>query len=169
MGSLDGRVAIVTGAGRGIGRSIATLLASEGAKVVVNDLGVQVDGSSPDSGPADDTVAEIAKAGGTAVANHDSVADYDAAENIIRTALDTYGKLDVLVNVAGILRDRMIFNMTEDEWDAVVDVHMKGTGSSISRRSPGSMALPDSPTTRPPSSGSSVSRIPAPTHWPATA
>jgi NAD(P)-dependent dehydrogenase (short-subunit alcohol dehydrogenase family) len=127
MGTLDGRVAIVTGAGRGIGRSIALLFAKEGAKVVVNDLGVQVDGTAPDSGPADDTVAEITKAGGIAVANHDSVADYDAAENIIRAALDNFGKLDVLVNVAGILRDRMVFNMNEEEWDAVVDVHMKGT------------------------------------------
>jgi NAD(P)-dependent dehydrogenase (short-subunit alcohol dehydrogenase family) len=127
MGSLDGRVAIVTGAGRGIGRSIALLLAKEGASVVVNDLGVAVDGTQPDSGPADDTVAEITKAGGKAVANHDSVADYDASENIIRSALDNFGKLDVLVNVAGILRDRMIFNMNEEEWDAVVDVHMKGT------------------------------------------
>jgi NAD(P)-dependent dehydrogenase (short-subunit alcohol dehydrogenase family) len=127
MGSLDGRVAIVTGAGRGIGRSIAMLLAREGAKVVVNDLGVQVDGSAPDSGPADAVVDEIKAAGGIAVANHNSVADYDQAEDIIRTALNEYGKLDILVNVAGILRERMIFNMSEQEWDDVIRVHLKGT------------------------------------------
>ncbi len=127
MGTLDGRVAIVTGAGRGIGRSVAKLLASEGASVVVNDLGVQVDGTTPDAGPADDVVSEIEANGGRAVANHASVADYDAAEDIIRQALDAYGKLDVLVNVAGILRDRMVFNMNEEEWDSVIDVHLKGT------------------------------------------
>ncbi|MCA9826689.1 MAG: SDR family NAD(P)-dependent oxidoreductase, partial [Dehalococcoidia bacterium] len=125
--SLEGRVAIVTGAGRGIGRSTAILLAKEGAAVVVNDLGGQVDGSGSDAGPAQSVVDEIRAAGGTAVANTDSVANYDAAENIIRTALNEYGRLDVLVNVAGNLRDRMIFNMTEEEWDSVMDVHAKGT------------------------------------------
>ncbi len=125
--SLEGRVCIVTGAGRGIGRSTAMLLAKEGAAVVVNDLGGNVDGTGADTSPAQQVVDEIKAAGGTAVANFDSVANYDAAENIIRTALNEYGRLDVLVNVAGNLRDRMIFNMTEEEWDAVMDVHAKGT------------------------------------------
>jgi len=125
--SLEGRVVVVTGAGRGIGRSISLLCASEGAAVVVNDLGVSVDGEGADNSPATQVVNEIKAAGGNAVSNFDSVADYDAAENIIRTALNEYGRLDVLVNVAGILRDRMIFNMTEGEWDAVMDVHAKGT------------------------------------------
>ncbi len=127
MGSLDGRVCIVTGAGRGIGRSCAVKLASEGAAVVVNDLGVAVDGSVPDDAPANQVVEEIRKLGGKAVASFDNVADYDAAENIVRKALDEFGRLDVLVNVAGILRDRMVFNMSEDDWDSVMAVHAKGT------------------------------------------
>ena len=127
MGRLDGRVAIVTGAGRGIGAAVARMMAAEGAKVVVNDLGGSVEGSGSDKGPAETVVEEIKKAGGAAIANNDSVADYDAAENIVRTALDEFGKLDVLVNVAGILRDRMIFNLSEEEWDAVIAVHLKGT------------------------------------------
>ena len=127
MGMLDNRVAIVTGAGRGIGSEVAQLFAANGAKVVVNDLGGAVDGSGGEAGPADDTVATIRDAGGDAVANYNSVADYDAAEGIIQQALDEYGRLDILVNVAGNLRDRMVFNMTEAEWDAVVAVHMKGT------------------------------------------
>ena len=131
MGRLDGRVAIVTGAGRGIGAAVARMMAAEGAKVVVNDLGGSVEGSGSDKGPAETVVEEIKKAGGAAIANNDSVADYDAAENIVRTALDEFGKLDVLVNVAGILRDRMIFNLSEEEWDAVIAVHLKGHYNTI--------------------------------------
>ena len=126
-GLLEGRVSIVTGAGRGIGASVARLLAAEGAQVVVNDLGVSVDGTGADKSPAQQVVDDIKAAGGEAVVNADDVADFQSGEAIIRQAIDTYGRLDVLVNVAGILRDRMIFNMTEDEWDAVVRVHMKGT------------------------------------------
>jgi NAD(P)-dependent dehydrogenase (short-subunit alcohol dehydrogenase family) len=124
---LAGRVAVVTGAGRGIGESVARLLAAEGAKVVVNDFGVAVDGTSPDATPAGEVVASIKKDGGEAVANSADVADFGAAEQLIQQAVDDFGRLDVLVNVAGILRDRMIFNMAEDEWDAVIRVHLKGT------------------------------------------
>jgi NAD(P)-dependent dehydrogenase (short-subunit alcohol dehydrogenase family) len=127
MGRLDGRVAIVTGSGRGIGAGVAKTMAAQGAHVVVNDLGVNVDGSGEDVSPAAQVVAEIREAGGKAVANHDDVGDHAAAENLIRTALNEFGRLDVLVNVAGILRDRMVFNMTEEEWDAVIRVHLKGT------------------------------------------
>ena len=127
MGQLDGRVALVTGAGRGIGASLCRIMAREGAKVVVNDLGGGVDGSGTDQAPAQQVVDEIAKAGGTAVANFGNVAGYGDAEGMVQQALDEYGRLDILINVAGILRDRMVFNMTEDEWDAVVAVHMKGT------------------------------------------
>jgi NAD(P)-dependent dehydrogenase (short-subunit alcohol dehydrogenase family) len=127
MARLDGRVAIVTGAGRGIGRSVARLLASEGASVVVNDLGSAVDGSGHDSGPAHDVVAEIAEAGGKAVANGADISVFAAAEKLVQTAIEEFGRLDILVNVAGILRDRMVFNMTEQEWDDVIRVHLKGT------------------------------------------
>jgi NAD(P)-dependent dehydrogenase (short-subunit alcohol dehydrogenase family) len=127
MARLDGRVAIVTGAGRGIGRSVARLLASEGASVVVNDLGSAVDGSGHDSGPAHDVVAEITEAGGKAVANGADISVFAAAENLVQTAIEEFGRLDILVNVAGILRDRMVFNMTEQEWDDVIRVHLKGT------------------------------------------
>ena len=127
MARLDGRVAIVTGAGRGIGRSVAGLLASEGASVVVNDLGSAVDGSGHDSGPAHDVVAEIAEAGGKAVVNGADISVFAAAENLVQTAIEEFGRLDILVNVAGILRDRMVFNMTEQEWDDVIRVHLKGT------------------------------------------
>jgi NAD(P)-dependent dehydrogenase (short-subunit alcohol dehydrogenase family) len=132
MGSrLAGRVAIVTGAGRGIGASVARLLAAEGAQVVVNDLGVAVDGTGEDKTPAQQVVEDITKNGGQASASGADVADFQAAESIVRQAIDTFGKLDVVVNVAGILRDRMVFNMTEDEWDAVVRVHMKGTFNTV--------------------------------------
>jgi NAD(P)-dependent dehydrogenase (short-subunit alcohol dehydrogenase family) len=127
MARLDGRVAIVTGAGRGIGRSVARLLASEGASVVVNDLGAAVDGSGHDSGPAHDVVAGIAEAGGKAVANGADISVFAAAESLVQTAIEAFGRLDIVVNVAGILRDRMVFNMTEQEWDDVIRVHLKGT------------------------------------------
>jgi NAD(P)-dependent dehydrogenase (short-subunit alcohol dehydrogenase family) len=127
MGELAGKVAVVTGAGRGIGRAIALLMAREGAKVVVNDPGVTPDGSGFDRGPADRVVEEIREAGGEAVANYDSVATFDGGERVVRTALESFGRLDILVNNAGILRDRMIFNMTEEEWDTVIAVNLKGT------------------------------------------
>ena len=127
MGRLDGRVCIVTGGGRGIGASVARALAGQGASVVVNDLGGAVDGTGSDNEPADEVVQGIRDAGGTAVANYNDVSNYDAAEQIVQAALDEYGRLDVLVNVAGILRDRMVFNQTEPEWDAVLGVHLKGT------------------------------------------
>ncbi len=124
---LEGRAAVVTGAGRGIGRAIAELLASEGAAVVVNDLGGNVDGSGASSSPADEVVAAIKAKGGQGVANYDSVADFKAAERIIGTAVKEFGAIDILVNNAGILRDRMLFNMAEEEWDAVIAVHLKGS------------------------------------------
>jgi NAD(P)-dependent dehydrogenase (short-subunit alcohol dehydrogenase family) len=123
---LDGRVAVVTGAGRGIGAGIARLLAARGAAVVVNDLGVELDGSGADKGPAATVVAEIRDAGGTAIADGGDVSDAEQAEGLIRAAVEEFGRLDVLVNVAGILRDRMIFNLSEQEWDDVVRVHLKG-------------------------------------------
>ncbi|MGO9342948.1 MAG: SDR family oxidoreductase [Acidimicrobiales bacterium] len=125
MGALEGRVAIVTGAGRGIGREHALLFASEGAKLVVNDFGGAVDGSGADS-PAEQVVEEIRARGGEAVANGDDVADWDGGRRLVEQAVATYGDLHVLVNNAGILRDRVLVNMTEDEWDSVVKVHMKG-------------------------------------------
>jgi NAD(P)-dependent dehydrogenase (short-subunit alcohol dehydrogenase family) len=123
----DGRVVIVTGAGRGIGRGHALEFARQGAKVVVNDLGAEVDGTGASTGPAGAVVDEIRAAGGEAVANGDDVADWKGAERLVRTAVETYGRVDVLVNNAGILRDRMLVNMTEDEWDGVIQVHLKGT------------------------------------------
>ena len=123
---LKGKVAIVTGAGRGIGRGEALALASEGAKVVVNDLGGTADGTGAAASPADDVVAEIKKMGGEAVANYDSVTTFAGGENIVKSAVDAFGKLDILVNNAGVLRDKMVFNMTEEEWDLVQKVHLYG-------------------------------------------
>ncbi len=123
---LQGRVAVVTGGGGGIGRSVATWLARDGASVVVNDLGGAVDGTGDAKGPADTVVAEIIAEGGTAVANYDSVAEYESAGRLIQAAIDAYGRLDILCHLAGILRDRMVFNMTEQEWDAVIQVHLYG-------------------------------------------
>ena len=117
MGALDGRIAIITGAGRGLGREHALLFAQEGANVVVNDLGGDMHVEGADRAPAQQVVDEIEKMGAEAVANLDSAADWDGAQRLIRTAIDTFGKLDVLVNNAGILRDRVIVNMTEEEWD----------------------------------------------------
>ena len=128
---LEGRNAVVTGAGRGIGRAVALLLAREGARVVVNDPGVNADGSGHDDGPADQAVEEINAAGGTAVANYDSVATTEGGENMIGQCVDEFGNIDILINVAGILRDRMIFNMTEQEWDDVIAVHLKGHYNTI--------------------------------------
>jgi NAD(P)-dependent dehydrogenase (short-subunit alcohol dehydrogenase family) len=133
---LAGRVAIVTGAGRGIGRGEALALASEGAKVVVNDLGGAVDGSGAAASPADEVVAEIKKLGGEAVANHDSVANTKGGESIVKTAIDSFGKVDILVNNAGILRDRMLFNMSEEDWDLVLKVHLYGHFHTIRAVSP---------------------------------
>jgi len=123
----EGRVAIVTGAGRGIGREHALSLAAHGAKVVVNDLGGNVDGSGGDLSPAEQVVAEIKGMGGEAVANGDSVSSWEGAQRLINTAIETFGDLHVVVNNAGILRDRVLANMTEEEWDAVINVHLKGT------------------------------------------
>ena len=126
-GICAGRVAVVTGAGRGIGRGHALELARQGARVVVNDLGADVDGTGSSSGPAGEVVDEIRAMGGDAVANGDDVSDWDGAHRLVDTAIDRFGTSDVLVNNAGILRDRMLVNMTEAEWDAVVRVHLKGT------------------------------------------
>jgi NAD(P)-dependent dehydrogenase (short-subunit alcohol dehydrogenase family) len=126
MGALEGRVAIITGAGRGIGREHALLFAQEGAKVVVNDLGGAADGSGSDLTPAQQVVDEIAAAGGTAVANGDDITDADGAQRLVQTALDTFGELHVLVNNAGILRDRTLVNMSDAEWDDVIRVHLRG-------------------------------------------
>jgi NAD(P)-dependent dehydrogenase (short-subunit alcohol dehydrogenase family) len=127
VGICDGRIVVITGAGRGIGREHALEFASQGAKVVVNDLGAEVDGTGSSAGPAGQVVDEIRGMGGEAVANGDDVSDYEGAGRLIQTAIETFGGLDVLVNNAGILRDRMLVNMTIEEWDAVIRVHLRGT------------------------------------------
>jgi NAD(P)-dependent dehydrogenase (short-subunit alcohol dehydrogenase family) len=126
MGALDGRVAIITGAGRGIGREHALLFASEGAKVVVNDLGGAPDGAGEDRTAAEQVVDEITAMGGEAIANADDVADWEGGADLIASAIDAFGRLDILVNNAGILRDRVLVNMTEAEWDDVIKVHLRG-------------------------------------------
>lgn len=130
-GRLKGKVAIVTGAGRGLGRAHALALAQEGAKVVVNDLGGGPEGSGASASPAQEVVAEIKKMGGEAIANGASVSDPQAAEALVHQAIDTFGKLDILINNAGILRDRMVFNMSFEEWDAVLKVHLYGTFNTV--------------------------------------
>ena len=123
---LEGKIAVVTGGGSGIGREICKLMAAEGAKVVVNDLGTAVDGVGQSRSAAEQTVEMIKQAGGEATPNYDSVATPEGGQNIIQTAVNAYGKIDILVHVAGILRDRMIFNMSIEEWDAVINVHLRG-------------------------------------------
>ncbi|MDY6918317.1 MAG: SDR family oxidoreductase [Chloroflexota bacterium] len=123
---LKGKVAVVTGSGRGLGKCHALALAAEGAKLVINDLGGAVDGTGAAKGPADEVVEEIKKMGGEAVANYDSVATPEAGEKIVQTAVDAFGRIDILVNNAGVLRDRMVFNMTEEEWDTAMKVHLYG-------------------------------------------
>ncbi len=125
--SLEGKVAVVTGAGGGIGRDFAHAMAAKGAKVVVNDVGASVAGEGKDAGPAQRVVDEIKAKGGQAVANTDSVAEWEAANRIIKTAIDSFGRIDVVVNNAGILRDRFFFNMSIEEWKAVIDVHLNGS------------------------------------------
>jgi len=130
-GQLEGKSIVVTGSGRGIGREVAILAASLGARVVVNDPGVNMDGTSHDNGPAEQTAADIRALGGEAVSNFDAVGTMEAGERLIKTALDSFGRLDGIVNCAGILRDRMIFNMSEEEWDDVIRTHLKGHFSTI--------------------------------------
>ena len=127
MGKLDGKVAIVTGAGGGLGKAHALLLAKEGASVVVNDLGGDRHGQGAGTSMADAVVAEIQEAGGNAVAHYGSVTDNDAAQGMVQTAVDTFGRLDILINNAGILRDKSFKNLSDDEWDIVIDVHLRGT------------------------------------------
>ena len=144
-GRLEGKVAIVTGAGRGIGRGEAMALAAEGAAVVVNDLGGSTGGEGADQTPAQEVVDEIVAGGGRAVANYADVSDFDACGEMVKQALDEFGQLDILVNNAGILRDRMVFNMTKEEWDLVVAVHMTGTFNTIKHAAVGRSALQVTP------------------------
>ncbi len=136
MGLLDGRSAVVTGAGRGIGRDIALCLAAEGALVVVNDVGVTLGGEGTAEDPAAQVCAEIEAAGGTVVPNHDSVSDFSAAGNLISTAVSSFGKIDIVVNNAGIVRDRTLVKMDEDDYDAVIAVHQKGTFNTVRHAAP---------------------------------
>ncbi len=136
MGMLDGKAAVVTGAGRGIGRGVALALAEAGASVVVNDLGVDLHGQDPTASLADQVAEEIRSAGGRAVGNADSVTEWATAENLIQTAVREFGRLDIVVTCAGILRDRMIFNMAEDDFDAVLAVHLKGTFNCLRHAAP---------------------------------
>jgi len=133
---LEGKSAVVTGAGRGVGQGIALGLANEGANVVVNDLGGSSAGEGADSTPAEETVAEIRKTGRMAIANTESVADFGAAGRLIQSCVDTFGRIDILVNCAGILRDRMVHKMSEEEFDAVVAVHLKGTFNTLRHAAP---------------------------------
>ena len=147
MGFLDDKVIAVTGAGRGIGRAVALACAQEGAAVIVNDYGVSIDGSEPSSEVAESVVAEIEAAGGSAIAVADDIATMDAGERIVQTAVDKYGRIDGAVCVAGILRERMLFNMSEEEWDRVIDTHLKGTftvfraASAVMRKQDGGGSL----------------------------
>ncbi len=127
MGMVDGKVVVVTGAGRGIGREIALLMAAEGAKVVVNDVGAALDGQGSDKTPGEEVVGLIKQRGGDAIADPRSVAEWQTAHAIVKGAIDHFGRLDAVINVAGILRDRMFFNMSQPEWQAVIDVHLNGT------------------------------------------
>ena len=127
MGKLDGRVAVITGAGRGIGAEVARTFAAEGACVVVNDLGASLDGSRAEGTPAEEVTSEILESGGKAAANNCDITDFEAVEQMMAQTVEEFGKLDIVVNVAGILRDGMIFKMDESQWDSVIAVHLKGT------------------------------------------
>jgi NAD(P)-dependent dehydrogenase (short-subunit alcohol dehydrogenase family) len=147
VGFLEGKVIAITGAGRGIGRAVALACAAEGATVAVNDYGVSIDGAEPSSEVADGVVREIEAAGGTAIAIADDISTMEAGERLVQTAVDKFGRIDGAVCVAGILRERMLFNMSEDEWDGVIDTHLKGTftvfraASAVMRKQEGGGSL----------------------------